>query len=167
MKARPEYVWEKFFQEPRELIWRMWTDAALFSAWYGPNVETVVHEMRVEKGGVAHIEMKWGDSASQYQKFEYLEVQPQQKLIWLQSATDSEWNSLYTSNWPKILLATLDFHKEAGKDCLHFTWSPYGDASDMEINNFKKARLDMDAGWKAALALFDEVLKNSLTVVEL
>lgn len=165
MKARPEYVWEKFCDVPPHIVWRMWTDPSLFSKWYGPNVETVIHEMRVEKRGAAHLEMKWADQ-SQYQKFEYLDVQPQQKLVWLQSFTDSEWNTLPIENWPKVLLATVEFHKEAGRDCMHFTWSPYGeDVSDAQIDNFKKARLDMDAAWKSALELFDGVLHfNGLAV---
>lgn len=160
MKARPEYVWEKFFTAPVADVWRLWTEPQPFAAWYGPNVETLVHQMQVEKGGEARIEMKWADNARQYQKFEYRDVQPQEKLVWLQSVADSNWNRVKVDGWPERLLATVDIHQEAGKYCMHFTWSPYGDVSAEDIEGFKRARLDMDSAWKSSLALFDEVLKS-------
>lgn len=160
MKARPEYVWEKFFDVPRETVWRLWTNPQLFAAWYGPNVETLVHRMQVAPGGLALIEMKWEDGKSQFQKFEYTKVDPGEKLAWLQSIADSAWNSVAVENWPEYLLTTVEIHREGGRDCMHFTWSPYGDVTDKEIDNFKRARLDIDEAWKSALVLFDEVLQS-------
>jgi uncharacterized protein YndB with AHSA1/START domain len=163
MRARPEYVWEKFFTAPVADVWRLWSEPQLFSSWYGPDVETLMHHMQVEKGGQALIEMKWADNASQYQKFVYRDVQPQEKLVWVQSVADRHWNSVKIDGWPEYLLATVDLHQEAGKYCMHFTWSPYGEVSDAEIEGFKRARLDMDSAWKSSLVLFDEVLKSAAT----
>ena len=163
MKARPEYIWERFYDAPQEEIWNLWTDAELFSVWYGPNVETIVHQMTVTEGGTALIEMKWAEGASQYQKFEYRKVAPYEKLVWLQSITDENWQTIrypQMEDWPQYLLATVDIHREAGKNCVHFTWSPFGDVTEKEIACFKSARLDADAGWMAALETCDEILAH-------
>lgn len=160
MKALPEYALERFYDAPRETIWRMWTEAELFSSWYGPNVETRVHTMDVREGGTAHIEMQWAD-ASQYQKFDYKVVQPPEKLVWIMSTADENWNSVRfpaMENWPQYLLSTVTINPEAGKQCMRFTWVPFGDVREEEVACFKAARQDVDAGWAAGLDLFEKLI---------
>ena len=48
MSDLPEYVLERVFDAPRELVWRTWTEPALLSRWYGPGVETIVHKLDSE-----------------------------------------------------------------------------------------------------------------------
>jgi uncharacterized protein YndB with AHSA1/START domain len=43
---------ERSFDAPVDLIWRMWTDADHFAAWYGPDGATIpVAKMDVRVGG--------------------------------------------------------------------------------------------------------------------
>lgn len=58
MSDLPEFVLDREFNAPRELVWRAWTDPALLQRWYGPGVETVIHEFDLEPGGVWLNEMK-------------------------------------------------------------------------------------------------------------
>ena len=44
MSEVPEYVLIRKFDAPRDLVWRAWTDPALLHRWYGPNIETIIHE---------------------------------------------------------------------------------------------------------------------------
>ena len=51
MSELPEYVLERIFDAPRELVWRAWTDPELLQHWYGPGVETIIHEFDLKPGG--------------------------------------------------------------------------------------------------------------------
>ncbi|EFO29277.1 putative toxin-antitoxin system, toxin component [Roseibium sp. TrichSKD4] len=66
MSELPTYLLERAFKALRELVWRTWTDPELLVRWYGPNVETIIHELDVRPGGFWLNEMKMG-SDSGYQ----------------------------------------------------------------------------------------------------
>ncbi|MEM8689105.1 MAG: SRPBCC domain-containing protein, partial [Pseudomonadota bacterium] len=106
MSDLPTYVLEREFDAPAELVWRTWTEPDLLSRWYGPRVETVVHKLDVTPGGLWLNEMKW-DGNSNYQRVEYTEVNPPEKLVWLHSMADADWNVVANPmmpDWPLVLL---------------------------------------------------------------
>ncbi len=63
----PEYILDRIFDAPRELVWRAWTDPELLQRWYGPGAETTIHEFDLKPGGFWLNEMKWGGK-SNFQK---------------------------------------------------------------------------------------------------
>ena len=159
MSDLPTYVLEREFDAPAELVWRTWTEADLLSHWYGPRVETVVHQLDVKPGGLWLNEMKW-DGNSNYQRVEYTEVNPPEKLVWLHSMADAEWNVVANPmmpDWPLVLLTTVTFEETAGKTKMRLTWVPH-EASDKEISCFAAAIGGMDKGWGAGMELLAELL---------
>ncbi len=44
MSESPEFILDRVFNAPRELVWQAWTDPELLHHWYGPGVETVIHK---------------------------------------------------------------------------------------------------------------------------
>lgn len=164
MSGIPEWALERLYDAPSECVWQCWTDPVLFSHWYGPNVETIVHRMDVRVGGECLLELRWGDN-SIYQKFEYLEVKPYERLVWAFAATNEHWEiipSPQLENWPIVLISTMSINLELGQPLMRFTWSPHN-ASDAEIACFKKSRLDIDAGWNAGFAKLDEIVEKLKT----
>ena len=67
MGALPTYVLERVFDAPREHVWKAWTDPKLLPRWYGPKVETIVHRLDLNPGGLWLVEMKWSGKSS-YQR---------------------------------------------------------------------------------------------------
>jgi len=65
MSDLPEYILDRVFDAPREMVWRAWTDPELLSRWYGPGVETIIHKFDLKPGGVWLNEMKMGDKSDQ------------------------------------------------------------------------------------------------------
>ena len=63
MSEIPEYILDRVFDAPREMVWRAWTDPELLSRWYGPGVGTIIHEFDLKPGGMWLNEMKWGDNS--------------------------------------------------------------------------------------------------------
>ena len=159
MSDVPTYVLERTFNAPPELVWRTWTDPALLGRWYGPGAETVVHRLDLKPGGLWLLEMRWGDK-SNYQRVEYLEVTAPERLVWLHSVTDADWNVIANPmmpDWPRVLLTTLTFGDENGQTRMRLTWVPH-EASEAEIACFSAAIDGLDKGWGAGMKLLEQLL---------
>jgi uncharacterized protein YndB with AHSA1/START domain len=155
----PNYVLERVFDAPRELVWKTWTDPKLLPRWYGPNVETIVHRLELKPGGLWLVEMKWG-SNSMYQRVEYTDVHPPERLVWLHSSSDANWNIIPSPmmvDWPRVLLTTVTFEETGGQTKLLLTWVPH-QASKTEIACFSVAIGGMGKGWDAGMKLLTELL---------
>lgn len=160
MNELPEYVLERTFDAPRELVWRAWTDPDLLHRWYGPGAETIIHKFDLEPGGSWLNEMKWGDN-SHFQKVVFQEVKQLEKLVWHHhSSTDSDWNDIANpmmTDWPRLLLTTVTFEDMGGKTNVRLSQVPM-EATDAEISCFAKAMAGMDKGWGSGYTIMDELL---------
>ena len=155
----PTYVLERRFDAPRELVWKAWTDPELLPRWYGPGVETIIHRLDVKPGGVWLNEMLRGNNSSR-ERMEYTEVTPPERLVWLHSMADADWD--ITSNpmmadWPRVLLTTVTFVEDGGQTKMRLTWVPH-EATEAEIACFAAAMAGMDKGWGAGMELLAELL---------
>ena len=81
MTEMPEFVMDREFDAPRELVWRAWTEPELLARWYGPNVESVIHKFELRPGGMWLHEMKMGEN-SHFIKIVFQEIQPPERLAW-------------------------------------------------------------------------------------
>lgn len=163
MSELPEYVFDRIFDAPREMVWRAWTDPNILPQWYGPNVETIIHEFDLKPGGAWLGEMKWGDT-SHYSKVVFQEIQHQEKLVWHHSSSDADWNIAANSmmpDWPKTLLTTVTFEDRGDQTNVRLTQVPI-DATEAEISCFAAMMAGMDKGWGSGYAILDEVLAKLL-----
>ena len=159
MSELPTYVLEREFDAPRELVWRTWTDPDLLPRWYGPRVDTVIHKLDLKPGGLWLVEMKW-DGNSNFQRVEYTEVTPPERLVWLHASADAEWNVAVNPmmpDWPRVLLTTVTFDEVGGKTLMRLTWVPH-EATEAEIACFAAAMDGMGKGWGAGMELLEELL---------
>jgi uncharacterized protein YndB with AHSA1/START domain len=160
MKDLPAYVLERAFDAPRELVWKAWTDPKLLPRWYGPNAETIVHRLDLKPGGLWLVEMKWGGK-SNHQRVEYKEVTPPERLVWLHSNSDANWNvipSPMMPDWPRVLLTTVTFEEDGGgRTRLRLTWVPH-EASEAEVACFAAAIERTGKGWDAGMELLTKLL---------
>ena len=159
MSKLPEYKLDRIFDAPRELVWRAWTDPKLLHRWYGPNVETIIHQFDLQPGGSWLNEMKWG-SNSMFSKMVFQEVVRPSLLVWHHySFTDSEWNiapNPKMADWPRKLLTTVAFEELGDKTNVRLTQIPM-EATDAEIACFAAAMAGMNQGWGAGYAIMAEL----------
>ena len=102
MSELPEFVLDRVFDAPAELVWKAWTEPDLLAQWYGPNVETIIHRFELEVGGVWLNEMKMSQGSS-YQKVVFKEVVAPERLVWHHySSVDAGWQ-------PVVPLACCSF----------------------------------------------------------
>lgn len=159
MSDNPQYVTERTFKAPRDLVWKAWTDPKLLAEWYGPGVETIIHEFDLRPGGVWRNEMKKGDF-SMCSKITFQEVTPPEKLVWHNSSTDADWNiaaNPMMPDWPKTILTTITFEEKEEGTHMRLTWEPF-EATDAEIACFAGAMDGFGKGWGAGFAILEELL---------
>jgi uncharacterized protein YndB with AHSA1/START domain len=159
MTEMPTYVLDRVFDAPRPLVWRTWTEPALLPRWYGPNVETIVHRLELKPGGLWLVEMRRGGKSS-YQRAQYTEVTPPERLVWLQANADAGWNvapNPMMADWPRLLLTTVTFAEDGRRTRVRLTWVPH-QASAAEIACFAGAIAGMDKGWAAGMELLATLL---------
>ena len=159
MTNLPEFVLDREFDAPRELVWRAWTDPEFLQRWYGPGVETVIHKFDLEPEGVWLNEMKMS-AGSDFQKIIFKEVVEPERLVWHHCSADNAWN--VTANpmmpdWPRILLTTVNFEDRGDKTNVRLCQVPL-DATDAEIACFARMKDNMSGGWGMGYKVVDEVL---------
>lgn len=161
MSDLPEFVIDRKFNAPRELVWRAWTDPDLLQRWYGPGVETIIHKFELKPDGVWLNEMKM-QGGSNYQKMIFKEVVEPEKLVWHHCSADEDWNiaaSPMMPDWPRILLTTVTFTEESGVTNVRLAQVPL-DATDAEIACFAKMKDGMSGGWGKGYEIIDQVLQE-------
>lgn len=159
MSDLPEYVLDRVFDAPREMVWRAWTNPELLSRWYGPGIDTIIHKFDLEPGGMWLNEMKWGEK-SDLSKMVFQEVVPLEKMVWHHSSTDADWNVVSNPmmpDWPRVLLTTVTFTDDGSKTRVRLSQVPL-DATDAEIACFASAMAGMDKGWGSGFKIIEEIL---------
>ena len=75
----------RLFDAPRELVFKAWSDAAIFRKWWVPEsvegVELVGCEMDVRTGGKYRLEFAMGDQTMAFFG-KYLDVVPNERIVW-------------------------------------------------------------------------------------
>ena len=159
MTELPEFILDREFDAPRELVWQAWTDPKYLQNWYGPGVETVIHKFELKPDGVWLNEMKMKND-SFFQKVIFKEVTIPEKLVWHHCSADSDWNvaaNPMMPDWPRILLTTVTFEEKGIKTNVRLSQIPL-DATDAEIACFAQMKDGMSGGWGGGYAIIDELL---------
>lgn len=161
MADLPTYIYNRHFDAARATVWRAWSDPALLSVWYGPGVDTIIHEFDLRPGGVWKNEMKWGDK-SDLSRMDFLEVVEGEKLVWNHSSADADWNvaaNPMMPNWPRVLLTTVTFADAEGGTKVQLTQVPV-DANADELACFAEMMSNMDHGWGKGFDLIENLLAD-------
>lgn len=117
-----ELVLTRLIDAPREKLWRCWTEPKLMVQWFTPPPWKTVHaETDVRPGGASTVVMQGPEGQEMPNRGVYLEVIPNQKLVF----TDA-----YTSAWQPsakpFFTCVLTFEDQGGKTlytarALHWT----------------------------------------------
>lgn len=91
-------VIERLLDAPVETVWKMWTQAEHFAAWYGPTGATIpVAEMDVRVGGTRLICMEMQTPSGTVQMWftgQYREIVENKRLVYTESLSDEHGNVL-------------------------------------------------------------------------
>jgi len=115
MSADRELVLTRLIAAPREKLYRAWTEPELLKQWFAPKPYTTpMAELDVRPGGANLIVMRGPDGRDMPNRGVYLEVVPNQRLVF----TDA-----YVSAWEPsakpFMTVILTFEDDGGKT--HYT----------------------------------------------
>lgn len=117
------------FNAPRELVFKVWTDPEHFGKWWGPQGYSLeVITMDVRPGGMFLGCQKSPDgNQTMWGKFVYQEVFVPEKLVFIQSFSDEEGNTIrapFNANWPLEIMNIITLEEIDGKTTLTMQGGP-------------------------------------------
>ncbi|RNF38985.1 SRPBCC family protein [Planococcus salinus] len=105
-----ELIMERSFDAPKERVYSMFIEPDHIVRWWGPNGwETTVYKMEVKPGGVWHYCMRSPEGQEAWGKSIYREVDPPDRLVYVDAFSDEQGNEV--TGMP-VMLITLDFSSE-------------------------------------------------------
>jgi uncharacterized protein YndB with AHSA1/START domain len=115
MNATPthenELVLTRLIDAPREKLYRAWTDPELLKQWFAPLPYTTPHaETDVRPGGSNLIVMRGPEGPDMPNRGVYLEVVPNEKLVFTDAYTEA-----WVPSEKPFMTVTLTFEDEDGK----------------------------------------------------
>lgn len=158
-----EFVLERSFAAPRDLVWRAWTQAEHLTHWWGPKGCTInVHKLDLRPGGLFHYKMEFGVMTS-WARWVFRDIEPPRRLVFLSGFSDE--NAGTTGHplqacWPHELLTTIEFLELEKRTLVRIRWSP-ANASEAERAAFEAAYDSCFGGWSGSLDKLDGHLSKA------
>jgi uncharacterized protein YndB with AHSA1/START domain len=135
----PEFVITRVFDAPRELVWRVWTDASHLAHWWGPKgCKIKVVKLDVRPGGVFHYSMAYKPGHEMWGRFVYREVAAPNRLVYVSSFSDPSGGltrAPFKDTFPLEVLNTLTLEDNAGMTTLTLRGRPIN-ASEEELRTY-------------------------------
>jgi uncharacterized protein YndB with AHSA1/START domain len=157
-----DFVFNRVFEAPRDLLFRVMTESAHLTRWFGPagmGLRVVSSELR--PGGQLRYAMKPGP-AEMFGRFEYREVVAPERLVYVVSFTDEHFAPVrhpMSKTWPLEVLATSTLTELNGRTLLCGRSVPIR-ANEEELRTFREGHQSMIQGFKGTYDQLDEYLKT-------
>jgi uncharacterized protein YndB with AHSA1/START domain len=156
------FVISRVFDARRELMWKVWTDPEHLAQWWGPKGFTITNLTNdARPGGIMHYCMNLPNGEKWWGKFTYREVAPEQRLVYLNSFSDPDANTVrapFLDKWPLEMLTTVTFEADGDQTRVTVSWIPWN-ADEEEAAIFDKGRDSMRGGWTGTFDMLAEHLK--------
>jgi uncharacterized protein YndB with AHSA1/START domain len=129
MPSEREFVVERVFDAPRELVWKAWTEPEHLAQWWGPKGWTLpVCKMDFRPGGVWHYCMRGPAGEESWGKATYREIVEPERIVYLDTFADETGNPV--EGMPEMLI-TMTFEEHNGKTRLKAR-TQFASAADLE-----------------------------------
>ena len=155
-----EIVITRFFDAPRELAWRTWTEPELVMQWWGPkNYTSPSCRIDLRVGGSYLYCMRSPEGKDYWSTGIYREIKRPERIVCTDSFADEKGNVVpatyygMSKDFPAEMLVTVTFEVQAVRTrlTLRHTGLPAGDISDLTR-----------AGWNESLDKFAGVLAQAV-----
>ncbi|MBD0383683.1 SRPBCC domain-containing protein [Paenibacillus sp. WST5] len=124
---------------PLELVYKVWTEAEHLQRWWGPKGFKInVFKFDLRPGGIFHYNMQTPDGHTMWGKFVYHEIEKQEKIVWINSFSDENGNTVrspFSSTFPLEIMNTLTFAEQEGKTTITLKGGPIN-ATEEELQFF-------------------------------
>ena len=162
-ESHKELVITREFNAPRELLFKVFTQAEHLVNWWGPKgFKMKVAKVELKPNGIFHYCMQSPDGHEMWGKFVYKEIVEPEKLVYIVSFSDEQGNTTrhpMSQTWPLETITTLTLTEENGKTKLTLFGGPYN-ATEEEIVTFEGALGNVQQGFKGTMDQLDAYLAS-------
>lgn len=162
--GKEQFVINRSFDAPLELVYKLWTDPKHFAQWLPPTgfvMEFIKADIR--PGGETFYMMA-GGTLRMYGRAKYLELVPHTRLVYTQQFCDEKAQIArhpMAPTWPETMLTTVTFASEGEKKTrVTVNWEPYGDTTNEELQTFVKGRGGMTQGWTGSFDKLEDYVQK-------
>ncbi|MEO7993375.1 MAG: SRPBCC family protein [bacterium] len=138
------------FDAPRDLVWKVWSEPAHLSQWWGPKgFDVKIAAMDFQSGGRCLYTMQLPDGDVWWGKFEYREISAPTRLTWLNSFSDPEGGTTRHPLWeqgPLEILNDVKLTESGGKTTVTLRAVPFN-ATVEERASFNSMHSSMEQGY--------------------
>jgi uncharacterized protein YndB with AHSA1/START domain len=160
-ESHKELVITREFNAPRELLFKVFTQAEHLVNWWGPKgFKMKVAKVELKPNGIFHYCMQSPDGHEMWGKFVYKEIVEPEKLVYIVSFSDEQGNITrhpMSQTWPLETITTLTLTEENGKTKLTMVGGPYN-ATEEERATFEGASGNVQQGFKGTMDQLDAYL---------
>ncbi|MFD0589061.1 SRPBCC domain-containing protein [Paenibacillus sp. GCM10027627] len=155
----------RVFNAPLALVFEIFSKSEHLQNWFGPkgaDLHIVKHEF--EPGGTYLYNMSGPDGGLMWGKFEYKEIVPKEKIVYISAFSDEEGNIVrapFSALWPLEIYNTVSFKTVDGGTELTMTGIPYS-ATEEENAFFESFKSNVQQGYAGMMS----VLENYLAEVQ-
>jgi uncharacterized protein YndB with AHSA1/START domain len=163
--AGKDFIINRVFDAPRELMWKCFTDPERMKHWWGPKGFTVIaSKMDLRVGGTYHYGMQTPNGGAMWGLFTYREIVPQQRLMFVNSFSDENGGVTRhpgSATWPLQMLSTFSFEDApGGKTKFTVTWRALN-ATAEEQQTFDTMHDSMTQGWSGTMQQLEAYLASA------
>jgi uncharacterized protein YndB with AHSA1/START domain len=153
----------RVFDAPRELVWKVFTEAEHLMRWWGPKGFTMLAaKLDLKPGGVFHYGMKSPDGHEMWGKFMYREIDPPKRMVLVNSFSDAAGGTIrhpMAPTWPLEVLNTMTLTEQGGKTTLTIVGAPFN-ATEEERKTFDAGRGSMQQGFTGTFDQLEAYLEK-------
>lgn len=161
--GKEQFVINRTFDVPLEVMFKMWTDPNHFSKWLAPtgfNMNFIRAD--IKSGGNTFYCMSNDSGLKMYGRAHYLEIKSPNTLIYTQEFCDEKENLSrhpMAPTWPATMLTRVQFSEDGdNRTRVTITWETYGKTTPEELETFVKGRAGMTVGWTGSFDKLEDYL---------
>ncbi|TDF92808.1 SRPBCC family protein [Paenibacillus piri] len=159
-----ELLITRVFDAPRESVFEAWTEAERLSQWWGPQgYELEVKKLELYPGGLFLGSQRSPEGHVMWGKFVYKEIVAPEKLVFVQSFSDEDGNTIrapFSGTWPLEVINYLILTENGGKTTLTLRGGPY-QASEEELATYESMRPHIQQGLVGTFDQLDAYLART------
>ena len=150
--GKDQFVINRSFDAPIEVMYEMWTNPKHFSQWLAPTgFDMRFIRADIRAGGSTFYCMSGVSGDKMYGRAQYIEMQKPHRLVYTQQFCDEKENISrhpMAAIWPETMLTTVTLtEEEPNRTRVTITWECHGPFTSEELHTFVTAKLGMAGGW--------------------
>lgn len=163
--GKENFVINRSFDVPIDVMYEMWTDPQHFSKWLPPTgFEMEFLEADIRTGGSTFYVMTGANGMTMYGRAKYLKIEKPGTFVYTQEFCDAEGNLSrhpLAPTWPAVMLTTVTLTEEGPEQTrVTVNWEPHGTTTSEELETFVKGRTGMTMGWTGSFDKLETYLEK-------